>query len=62
MPTYDDERKTYITLFTKQEVEHLLRLVQGEPVPAKMRESLGHKIRGWMGTNTATIINLRKMD
>lgn len=54
------ERIAYITVFTKEEVKQLLKLVQGETVSQSMLESLGHKLRGWLSTSMATFTNYTK--
>ena len=56
----ESERIMYITVFTKEEAEKLLKLVQGETVPQSMLESLGHKLKGWLSTRTATIADYTK--
>lgn len=56
----ESERIMYITLFTKKEAEQLLKLVQGETVLQSTLESLESKLKGWLSTRTATIIDYTK--
>ncbi len=56
----ESERKYYTTVFTKEEAEQLLKLVQGETVPQSILESLESKLKGWLSTRTATIIDYTK--